>query len=138
MTRIATGPEPGAMDRELIASPEIDVADGAYNFHPIAPRRLHEFFERRCDINPQGIALVCGDEQLTYRELDKQANQLAQHLISAGIGPGETVGILLQRSVHTYAALLGVLKSGAAFVPVDVSFPRERVEYMANDAGLSL
>src|SRR5262245_60708170 len=116
MTRILTGPAPDATDADVIASPKIDATDVTYYFHPTAPSRLHEFFERRCDINPQGIALVCDDEQLTYRELDKRANRLAQHLISVGIGPGETVGILLQRSVHTYTALLGVLKSGAAFV----------------------
>lgn len=101
-------------------------------------RRLHYFFERQCDLNPNAIALVCANEHLSYAELDAQANQLANYLIRQGIKPGCKVGILLERSVNTYVALLGVLKSGAAFVPLDVSFPEERITYIASDAGLDL
>jgi non-ribosomal peptide synthetase-like protein len=102
------------------------------------PRRLHQFFEQSCDRTPAAIALVCGLESFTYGELDARANRLARYLASHGAGPGKTVGILLARSAHTYAALLAVLKTGAAFVPIDAGCPADRVSFIAKDAGLSL
>jgi non-ribosomal peptide synthetase component F len=75
---------------------------------------------------------------LTYRELDERANQLAHHLRRKDVGPGRRVGILLNRSWRTYAALLGALKAGATFVPIDPASPRDRVDYIARDADLDL
>lgn len=75
---------------------------------------------------------------MTYRELDGRANRLAQHLHRSGIRPGDRVGILLHRSWRTYAALLGVLKAGASFVPIDPASPADRIEYIADDAGVDL
>jgi non-ribosomal peptide synthetase-like protein len=103
------------------------------------PRRLHQFFERSCDRAPHASALVCGEEQWTYAILDARANQLAHDLINRhGVQPGDRVGLLLDRSVHTYVALLAVLKSGAAFVPVDPSYPADRIAFIAEDAAPTL
>lgn len=102
------------------------------------PERLHQFFEARCDAMPDALALICGPEHLRYRDLDTRANRLAHHLLTRGVGPGQALGILLQRSLDTYVALLAVLKTGAAFVPIDTSFPEERVRFIAGDAALSM
>jgi non-ribosomal peptide synthetase-like protein len=104
----------------------------------VRPRRLEQFFEASCDRVPGALAVDDGDVQLTYAELDRLANQLAHHLRGGGIGPGTRVGILLERSWWTYACLLGVLKAGAAFVPIDPASPADRVAYICEDAALHL
>jgi non-ribosomal peptide synthetase-like protein len=83
------------------------------------------------------VAVVVGPGQLTYAELDRRANQLAHLLRERGVTAGSPVGILLGRSEDTYVALLGVLKAGAAYVPLDPSFPADRLAYIAEDARLS-
>ncbi|MGC9667868.1 Pls/PosA family non-ribosomal peptide synthetase [Planosporangium sp. 12N6] len=95
-------------------------------------------FEAACDRNADGVALECGDERLTYRDLDVRANRLAHLLRDLGISRGARVAILLQRSVETYVALLAVGKAGAAFVPIDPESPPDRVAYIAEDADVAL
>jgi non-ribosomal peptide synthetase-like protein len=101
-------------------------------------RWLHQVFENTCDTTPNATALECDGRTLTYRELDERANRMAQVLRARGIGLGCRVAILLQRSVWTYVALLGVGKAGAAFVPIDPGSPPERVAYIAEDADVDL
>jgi amino acid adenylation domain-containing protein len=101
------------------------------------PARLHRFFEAACDAWPDAVAVECGPDRLTYGELDEAANRLAHHLLRARLGRGAKVGILLHRSAETYVALLGVLKAGGAFVPIDATWPPERAAFVAADAGLS-
>ncbi len=85
---------------------------------------------------PGRVAVEVGPLCLTYYELDRRANQLAQLLLERGVGEGSCVGILLNRSEETYVAMLGVLKAGAAYVPLDLSFPTDRLAYITEDAGL--
>ena len=102
-------------------------------------RRLHQFFENTCDRTPDALALVCGMERLSYAALDARANQLAHYLRNHyDLRPGDRVGILLERSTNTYVALLAVLKCGAAFVPIDPSYPADRVAFIAEDAAPAL
>jgi amino acid adenylation domain-containing protein len=91
-------------------------------------------FERQVSVTPQAAAVVRGETILSYRELNEQANQLAHYLIGEGIGPEDTVAILLEASSEMIVALLGVLKSGAAYLPLDAEMPRGRLEYMLSDA----
>nr|BFE99141.1 non-ribosomal peptide synthetase [Streptoalloteichus tenebrarius] len=98
------------------------------------PILLHDYFELSRRRTPDATALVCGDARLTYADLDRRANQLAALLRRRGVATGDTVGILLERSVETYVAILGALKAGAAYVPLDPSFPDDRVAFIAEDS----
>jgi non-ribosomal peptide synthetase-like protein len=95
---------------------------------------LHQFFEAQADRRPNQVALECGDERLTYAELDRAANRLAHWLRGHGVGRGSLVAIWLPRSADAYVALLAVLKSGAAYLPLDPDYPLERVEFVLADS----
>uniref|UniRef100_UPI003981274F AMP-binding protein n=1 Tax=Streptomyces sp. x-19 TaxID=2789280 RepID=UPI003981274F len=86
---------------------------------------------------PEAVAVMCGGERVTYAELDARANRLAHALLDRGIGAGDRVGVCLPRGMEPVVALLGVLKAGAAAVPLDPEYPRERLEFMVQDAGVS-
>ncbi|HSK79529.1 MAG TPA: amino acid adenylation domain-containing protein, partial [Thermoanaerobaculia bacterium] len=91
---------------------------------------LHERFEAWADRTPDAPAVVAPGRELTYRELDVRANRLARHLADRGLGPGDFVGIQLDRSPEMAVALLGVLKCGAAYVPLDPAYPAARIEWI--------
>ncbi len=99
---------------------------------------VHELFERRAGETPDAVAAVCGGEELTYAELDRRANRLARHLRRRGVGAEKLVGVLLERSAEMLVAVLGVLKAGGAYLPLDPSYPRERLSYIMEDARASL
>ena len=98
----------------------------------------HEYFEEQADRVPNHIAVRHGTRQLSYAELEARANRLAHALRKRGIHQGSFVGIALARSTDMLAALLAVLKTGAAYVPLDPHFPAERLSFMADDAGLAI
>ena len=99
---------------------------------------LHELFERQAEQTPKRIAVVCGDERVSYRELNDRAGRLAAYLRSCGVGPEVLVGILMERSLDLLVALLGVLKAGGAYLPMDISYPAEMTHFMLEDAGLEV
>src|ERR1700730_11985192 len=98
-----------------------------------SPQLLHHFFEEQAALSPAAVATVCGTKQLTYSELDSQANQLARLLRARGVKRGACVGLLLPRGTQVYLALLAILKSGAAYVPLDPDYPEERVAWILSD-----
>ncbi|OOG53856.1 hypothetical protein B0E47_11665 [Rhodanobacter sp. B05] len=100
-------------------------------------QRAHEAFEAQCDRAPTRIAVRAGATALTYAELEARANRIAHCLRARGVHRGALVGIALDRDADMLAALLGVLKSGAGYVPLDPAFPTERLTYMVGDAGLA-
>ena len=95
---------------------------------------IHELFEQQAERTPEAVALVLKDEQLTYRELNEQANQLAHHLQRLGVGPERFVGVCLERSAEAVVAILGVLKAGAGYLPLAAQQPTERLSFMLADA----
>ncbi|ALN78402.1 non-ribosomal peptide synthetase [Lysobacter antibioticus] len=100
----------------------------------VAPITVNAAFERQVALTPTAPALIFGDSVLSYAELNRRANRLAHTLIGRGIGPEDRVALVLPRSPHTIAAVLGVLKAGAAFVPLDPEYPLDRLAYMLDDA----
>src|SRR6185436_8524258 len=99
---------------------------------------LHAWIEDQADATPEAVAVVFESEQLTCRELDRRANRLARQLRDQGCGPESRVGVLLERSSELIVALLGILKAGAAYVPLDPEHPAERLAFQQRDACLRL
>ncbi|WP_404362932.1 amino acid adenylation domain-containing protein [Corallococcus coralloides] len=96
---------------------------------------VHQLFEQQADRLPEAVAVRSGAESLTYRELNRRANQLARHLVASGLVPGGTVAVLMNRTPACLVSLLAILKAGAAYVPVDVGLPAMRVDYILTDSG---
>ncbi|RCG27020.1 amino acid adenylation domain-containing protein [Sphaerisporangium album] len=102
--------------------------------HDVPPLTWPEMFAEQVRLRPGSVALVFGDARLTYAELDERANRLAHALIARGAGPERVVALALPRSAELIVAEVAVLKSGAAYLPVDTDYPAERVAYMLDDA----
>lgn len=101
-------------------------------------KRVHDWIEEQAERSPEAIALVFRDRQLTYRELDARANQLAHLLRFRNVQAGDRVAVSLERSPELVIALLGTLKAGAAYVPIDPGYPAERKKYVLEDAHASV
>ncbi|HET9713567.1 MAG TPA: amino acid adenylation domain-containing protein, partial [Pyrinomonadaceae bacterium] len=95
---------------------------------------LHELFERQAATTPNAVALIFEKEQMSYRELDDRANQLAHYLCGLGVKRATRVGICLERSPAMIASLLAILKAGGAYLPLDPEYPKERLAFMLADA----
>ncbi|MFF4760309.1 amino acid adenylation domain-containing protein [Streptomyces sp. NPDC001292] len=100
---------------------------------PLAASTLPELFERQVERTPDAIAVAAADVTLTYAEVDALANRVAHWLIGRGIGPEDRVGVVMERSADLLVVLLGVVKAGAAYVPVDPGYPAERIAFMLSD-----
>ncbi len=99
---------------------------------------IHQLFEKQVQQTPDAVAVAFKDEQLTYRELNSRANQLAHYLQKLGVEPERLVGLCLERSIDMVVGLLGILKAGGAYVPLDPTYPRERLAFMLSDSQVSV
>ena len=99
---------------------------------------IHELFEEQVERTPDKVALVATDKKVTYRELNEEANKIANALIEQGIGKGDIVGLMLPRKSYLLSALFGILKTGAAYLPIDSELPKERIEYMCQDTNAKI
>jgi amino acid adenylation domain-containing protein len=100
-----------------------------------AESSVHELFEQLAELRPDAVALSGGRKQVSYRELNEQANRLAHHLRGLGVGPEVRVGICLERSADLVVALLATIKAGGAYVPLDPTYPSDRLGFMLEDTG---
>jgi amino acid adenylation domain-containing protein len=97
---------------------------------------IHQLFEAQVEQTPDAVAVIFKDEQLTYRELNAKANQLAHYLQTLGVKPETLVGICVERSLEMIVGLLGILKAGGAYVPLDPMYPQERLAFMLEDSAV--
>ncbi|MCU7668197.1 non-ribosomal peptide synthetase [Bacillus thuringiensis] len=97
-------------------------------------QNIQEQFYMQVDRQSNRIAIVTGTESLTYRQLNMSSNQVAQHLLEKGIKRGDKVAIFLDRSMNSIVSMLGILKAGAAYIPIDVKYPEDRINYIVRDS----
>ena len=130
-------PQGAAGDIEVLTGSERQYLLTEFDETTDAPTReasVHRLFEEQVARTPDGTALEHGDQSLTYSELNGRANQLARHLLASGIGPGAVVGICIPRSFEMVVAVLAVLKTEAAYLPLEPTYPKERLAFMISDA----
>ena len=137
--RISTPIEPNNCEPEKVLT--CPACDNIIRWHP--GERLNHLFEQKCahfeekDIASH-LAVVTDDIELTYIDLNNKANQLARYLVQQGINPNDRVGLIFSKSVWTFIAMLAVMKANAVYVPLDPSFPKERISFIAEDAEIKL
>ncbi|MDX2548094.1 non-ribosomal peptide synthetase [Streptomyces sp. WI04-05B] len=132
---LAADPGQRVADVELLSADELLDAHPTGEPRDIPGTTLAAAFEAQVARSPRATAVVYGGETLTYRELDDRAAELARRLTARGAGPGTVVAVAVPRSAELMVALLGILKSGAAYLPVDVDYPADRVAHMLADSG---
>ena len=114
-----------------------------YNFNDTAmeynkKQNITQMIEKQCDLTPDNIAITFEDSFITYRELNERANQLARYMKKFGIGRNSIVGIMLPRSLEVLVSIFAVLKTGACYIPIDPSFPKNRIDYMLENSNADL
>src|SRR5215510_4951732 len=103
-----------------------------------AGKGIHQLFEFQASLTPDSIAVRFEQAELTYRELNERSNQLAHQLINRGVKPEDLVGLCVERSLEMIVGLLGILKAGAAYVPFDPYYPKERLRFLFEDAQVAI
>ncbi len=142
LAHATAAPQARAGTLEILGTAELAVVAGAGRQAPQrapggrrGPQCLPEAFEEQARATPDAAAVIFGEVHLTYAELNARANKLAHHLRAMGITPDALVGVALDRSADLVVALLAVLKAGAAYLPLDPSYPADRLAFMLSDAG---
>ncbi|GAC1702706.1 MAG: hypothetical protein NVS9B4_08670 [Candidatus Acidiferrum sp.] len=132
----AANPDTDVDDLPLMTATEVKELIAAWNTNPQEFRvdtTMSQMFERQAERIPENIALVLGEESMTFRELNERANQLARTLRTKGVKADSLVAVCFERSLEMIVSFLAVLKAGGAYVPIDSSYPRERLEMMFAD-----
>ncbi|WP_052672410.1 non-ribosomal peptide synthetase [Aliterella atlantica] len=137
----------------IVANPDTHIADlpllSAAESHQLInewnqtkcdyPDKLfHQLFAAQAEKTPDAIAVVCGDKQITYQELDKRSNQLARYLQTLGVAPETLVGICIERSIEMIVGILGIFKAGGAYVPLDPDYPSNRLQFILADTQIAI
>ncbi|MEW6738253.1 MAG: amino acid adenylation domain-containing protein, partial [Acidobacteriota bacterium] len=134
---VVANPDEHIMDLQMISQAEQHKLLVEWNNTTAAyqsDQSIHQFFEAQATRTPSALAVKCGNQQLSYQELNARANQLAHYLIAQNVCAEKLVAICLERSIDMVVAMLGVLKTGAAYLPLDPAYPVERLAYMLSDS----
>ncbi|MDY6946220.1 MAG: AMP-binding protein, partial [Pseudomonadota bacterium] len=137
LDRIASEPESAVRDLPILTAEERERVLYSFNASTVEfPRNklMHELFEARVLCNPHSRAVVFNDAEITYDRLNRRANQLARYLVEHGVQPKQIIAVCMDRGIDVVAALLAVLKAGAAYLPLDPGYPEERLAHMLSDA----
>ncbi|MDN4524091.1 amino acid adenylation domain-containing protein [Fictibacillus fluitans] len=136
----AAEPDTRLHDCELLGEQEKEDILAGFNQAPteFPKASIAELFEEQVERHPQKPAIRYHEKFYTYRQLNEKANQLAHTLQAKGIGPGKAVGIIAERSLELIVGMLGVTKTGAAYVPVEPDYPAQRIQHMLEDSGSNL
>ncbi len=132
-------PDQPLSEPQLLAAPDREQMLNGWNQTATDyPRQatVHELFEHQAKQKPDSIAVIFGDETLSYTQLNVRANQLANYLRRFGVGPEIMVGICIERSLEMVVGLLGILKAGGAYLPLDPGYPQSRLDFMLKDASV--
>lgn len=121
---------------EILDHSERETLLGRFNTtaHPVHEGTLPQLFQKQVEETPNAPALICNEESISYSELNTRANALAHELIALGVGPESVVGICMDRSIPVVVAMLGVMKAGGAYLPLDPQYPPARLDHMVTDA----
>ncbi|MGW6422120.1 amino acid adenylation domain-containing protein [Nocardia sp. NPDC055053] len=133
---LAAGPDAALWTVPVVSDDERTELAPVRGPEGVAPRSLPDILAAGAALDPDGDAIRGGETTLTYRRVDEYTNQLARLLIAAGAGPETTVAISIPRSAESVSAMIAVAKTGAAFVPLDPTYPTDRIEYMVVDSGV--
>jgi myxalamid-type nonribosomal peptide synthetase MxaA len=134
----AASPRSAASRTALLSTRDLQTVTEAFNETPaveVPAAPVHELVVGQARRTPGASAVSCGGDRLTYGQLDELSGSLSERLTAAGCGAGTLVAVLVDRSAESVPALLGVMRSGAAYVPIDVTYPQERISYILRDAG---
>ncbi|MGB7605272.1 MAG: amino acid adenylation domain-containing protein, partial [Lutisporaceae bacterium] len=136
-TEIELTPEIELCEADMLSEEEkkkilIDFNDTKAEY--LKDKTIHKLFEEQVERIPDNIAVAYEDRKLTYRELNERANQVARLLNGKGIGEGDIVGLLVERSLEMVVGIMGILKAGGAYMPINPEYPRDRISYMINDS----
>ncbi|WNZ08508.1 non-ribosomal peptide synthetase [Streptomyces sp. 11x1] len=141
LTGLVADAERPVADVPLLSDTEYDQVVRSWNARAVVEGEgelLHERFDRWAALRPDAVAVVSDEGTLTYRDLHERSNRLAHHLISLGAGPGQLVGLSVRRGPLMLLGLLGILKAGATYVPLDAAYPAERLAFMMSDSGMQI
>lgn len=124
-------------DIEIVTPEEknqiLNVFNDTYADYP-RDKTIVDLFEEQVEKTPDNVAVVCGDEQITYKELNEKANSLANYLVEQGVKANTVIGILINRSIEMIIAIFAVIKAGATYVPIDISYPEKRIRYILENS----
>jgi amino acid adenylation domain-containing protein len=138
---IVSTPDERVLDLNVLSSQEREQIVGSWNATQVdypQGRWVHQLFEDQAKLTPDAPALAYRDQTLSYRQFNEQVNRLAHCMRNNGVGPGSSVGVCLERSIEMVTALHAVMKCGAAYLPLDPEYPRDRLEYMASNGAIRL